>query len=200
MLEVGAGVGTYTERLLRAGAESVLALESDPAALAALRRRLPENGRLAVAAEELPGSPAVDAAAGTFDFVVCQNVLEHIDDDAGALAAMREALAPGGRLALVVPHDPRLFGSLDRVYGHHRRYRRSELVELVRGAGLELESARSFNLLGVLGWVVSTRRGRTSIDSRALRIFDRLVPVWRRVERVLGPPYGLSLIVLARRP
>lgn len=200
MLEVGAGVGTYTTRLLAAGAVSVLALESDPAALPSLRRRVDPDPRVEIRAEELPGAPSVAAAAGTFDLVVCQNVLEHIEDDAGALAAMRDALVPGGRLALVVPNDPRLFGSLDRVYGHHRRYRRGELVALVEEAGLEVESARHFNLLGVLGWVVSSGRRRTAIDPRALRLFDRAVPLWRRLEDRVRPPYGLSLVVLARRP
>lgn len=200
MLEVGAGVGTYTTRLLAAGAASVLALESDPAALPSLRGRVGRDARVEIRTEELPGAPSVEAAAGTFDLVVCQNVLEHIEDDAGALAAMRGALVPGGRLALVVPNDPRLYGSLDRVYGHRRRYRRGELADLVERTGLEVELAQPFNLLGVLGWVVSSRLDRSAIDPRPLRLFDLAVPLWRRLEDRVRPPYGLSLVVLARRP
>lgn len=199
VLEVGAGVGTYTERLLEAGADLVLALESEPACVNGLRRRVGADDRVSIVSEELPHAPTVEAAAGTFDLVVCQNVLEHIEDDASALGAMHDALAPGGQLVLVVPAHPALFGSLDRAYGHHRRYRRDGLARLVESAGFEVRSIRSFNLLGIPGWLLSSRRHSTRIDERALRLFDAAVPVWRRLERLLRPRFGLSLVALAVR-
>ena len=74
---------------------------------------------------------------------------------------MARALRPGGQLALLVPAHPRLYGNLDRAYGHYRRYTRSRVEQLVAGAQLELVDLYSFNLLGIrlVGEPLSTLTG-----------------------------------------
>jgi 2-polyprenyl-3-methyl-5-hydroxy-6-metoxy-1,4-benzoquinol methylase len=197
--EVGAGIGTFSRRILAADVRELVAVEPDPACAAELRRSLAGDRRLAVAAESLPGSPAL--AAGGFDAVVCQNVLEHVPDHAAAVRAMSGALRPGGELALLVPAGPRLYGALDVAYGHERRYTRAGLRALVEAAGLELLDLRGFNLLAVPGWWWRGRRDTGKrIGRRSLALYDALVPAWRRIEDRLGPPVGLSLVVRARRP
>ena len=52
-------------------------------------------------------------------------MLEHIPDDARALACIHRLLAPGGRLLLLVPAERYLYGTLDRALGHYRRYQRA---------------------------------------------------------------------------
>src|SRR5437870_3612852 len=93
VLEVGAGIGTFTERL--AQGREVVALEPDPALASHLRRNAPS-------AEVVQGE-AGDAPACLFDSIVCFNVLEHIADDRAALAAFSQRLRPGGHLLLLVP-------------------------------------------------------------------------------------------------
>ncbi len=197
--EVGAGIGTFTERLLAGGAKRLLAIEPDPDSASALRQRFGADERVEISTEEVPGSGALAARAGTLDLIVCQNVLEHIDDDAGAVAEMAAALRPGGRLALLVPADPRLYGALDLAYGHRRRYTRGRVERLLSEASLGLERLESFNLLGVPGWWASNRLRRTGIDRRALRLYEALVPAARRVEEAAKPEFGLSLVALGRR-
>jgi SAM-dependent methyltransferase len=150
--------------------------------------------------ETLPESPSLAAAAGQYDFVLCQNVLEHIEDDAGAAAAMAAALRPGGRLGILVPAHPRLYGAMDSKFGHHRRYTRDRLRSVVEGAGLELTDLYSFNLLGVLGWWAKKRSGATQLGARSLALYERIVVLWRPVEGRLRPRWGLSLIAHGRRP
>jgi SAM-dependent methyltransferase len=198
--EVGAGVGTFSERLLDAGAERLLLIEPERVAADALGSRFAADERVEVVADEVPGSTALTARSRTLDLVVCQNVLEHIDDDGAAIAEMAAALRPGGRLALLVPAGPRLYGALDLAYGHRRRYTSARIERLYTEAGLVAESVRPFNLLGVPGWWLSNRVGRTGIDPRALRIYEALVPLARRVEEGLRPPLGLSLVALGRVP
>jgi SAM-dependent methyltransferase len=199
-VEVGAGIGTFSERLLAAGAESLLLVEPEPACAGELRSRLGADPRVEVAEEVLPESPALTARAGRADFVVCQNVLEHIDDDAGAVAAMGAALRPGGHMTLLVPAHPRLYNRLDRSYDHHRRYTRERLAGLVDGAGLELEDLYSFNLLGVPGWWLQGFRQSPGIDLRSLRVYEALLRAWKPIERRVRLPWGLSLIAHATRP
>jgi SAM-dependent methyltransferase len=196
--EVGAGIGTFSERILAGGAERLLLIEPEESCAKALERQFGSDARVALARETLPGAPTL--RAGEFDLVVCQNVLEHVADDAGGIEAMAEGLAPGGRLALVVPAGERLFGPLDDAYGHWRRYEAEELRSLVAGAGLEVERVRHLNALGVAGWRAKNLYAGARIGAGALRAYEALVPVWRPLEERLRPRFGLSLVCLARRP
>lgn len=191
--EVGAGIGTYSERIRDAGVDDLLLVEPDRACAARLREQFPH-----VAEETLPDAPSLHRHDR--DFVVALNVIEHIADDAGAVAAMADALRPGGVLTLLVPAHPRLYGALDRRYGHERRYTPERLREVVERAGLEVLDLYRFNALGILGWIVKNRTGDPSIDPRSLRAYERILPAYRRlVEDRRRPPVGLSLIVHARR-
>jgi SAM-dependent methyltransferase len=199
VIEVGAGIGTFSERLLEAGVEELLLIEPDPTCSAELRRRFGGNDMVDIATEALPDSPRLDNAAGSADFVLCQNVLEHIEDHEAAAAAMAAALRPGGRLTLLVPAHPRLFGSLDRAYGHHRRYTPALLAEVAASADLRVLDLYSFNTLGIPGWWVKTRRGASGVGTRSLAVYEALLRVWRPIERRVRMPWGLSLILHAQR-
>src|SRR5918997_34987 len=192
--EVGAGIGTFTGRLLAAGAEHVLAIGPEPACASELERRFSSDPRVEVAAETLPVSPALETFAGRCDLVLCQNVLEHIEDDGAATASMARALRPGGTLLLLVPAHPRLYGALDRSYGHFRRYDRDRLRRVVTGAGLELERLYSFNLLGVAGGWAKNRPRDRAISAGPLRAYEAPLRLWRPLEDRVEPPVGLSLI------
>ena len=110
---------------------------------------------------------------------------------------MAAALRPGGRLMALVPAHPGLYGSLDRAYGHERRYTRERLRAITTGAGLTVERLFSFNALGVLGWWARGRTGARGIGSSSLRAYEALLALWRPVERRITLPAGLSLIVHA---
>lgn len=197
--EVGAGVGTFTQLLLDAGARNVLAIEPEARSAQLLQSRFAGVDRVAVSRASVPGASVLTRGRGAFHLVLCQNVLEHVDDDAGAVREMAAALRPGGELALLAPADPRLYGSLDLAYGHRRRYTPDALRALVADAGLTLVRLRWFNLLGVAGWWLSNRLGRARIGKRSLYAYETLVPAARRLEERLRPPMGLSLVVRARR-
>jgi SAM-dependent methyltransferase len=199
--EVGAGIGTFSERLLGAGVDRLLLVEPEAACVTRLRERFGPDPRVTIAAETLPGSPALAELGGSCDLVLCQNVLEHIADDGGALRAMRDALSGTGVLLVLVPAHPRLFGALDRAYGHERRYTRERLVRLAGEAGLEVVDVTSFNALGILGWWTKTRFSpQPRLDPRSLRMYERLLRVWRPLEDRMRPRLrvGLSLILVAR--
>jgi SAM-dependent methyltransferase len=197
--EVGAGIGTFSERLLAGGVQSLLLIEPEPACVEALQARLGNDSRVRIAREEVPDSPSLRAALDTFDFVLCQNVLEHVRDDAAAMELMAAALRPGGRLGLLVPARPGLYGPLDRAYGHERRYTKPRVMELVQRSGLRLLDLYPFNLLGIPGWWTKNRTGATSLGTRSLAVYETLLPLWRPLERRLRPPWGLSLIAHAER-
>lgn len=192
--EVGAGIGTYSERIAATpGVEDLLLVEPEPACATRLRERF-DN----VAEETLPQAPSLRPRDR--DLVVALNVVEHIDDDHAAVAAMADALRPQGVLTLLVPAHPRLYGPLDRHYGHARRYTKDRLRAVVEGAGLTVLDLYRFNALGIAGWLVKNRTRDPALDPRSLRAYERMLPAYRRlVEDRFRPPVGLSLIVHARR-
>jgi SAM-dependent methyltransferase len=200
VLEVGAGIGTFTERILAAGVSDVLLIEPDPRCADVLDDRFGADPRVRLARETLPEAPTLAAARSSFDFALCQNVLEHVEDDAAAVAAIADALKPGGRLGLLVPAHPRLYGSLDRAFGHERRYDRQRLRQIVEQAGLRVLTLYSFNLLGVLGWWAKSHAGADSLGEGSLAVYETLVRMWRPIERRIRPRWGLSLIVHAEKP
>lgn len=198
VVEVGAGIGTYSQRILDRGVDELLLVEPEAACAQRLEERFGERADVTVARETLPGSAAIAARRGAADFVLCQNVLEHVADHEGALAEMAGALAPGGALGLLVPAHPRLYGALDRRFGHVRRYRARDLRALAAGAGLGVEALYPFNALGVLGWLAKSRRRSPSLDPASLRAYELLLPAYRWVEALHHPPFGLSLVLRAR--
>lgn len=201
VVEIGPGIGTFSERLAADPAVlSLLLVEPDRECAARLSCAFGEDARVSVAAETLPDSAALAEISATVDFLLCQNVLEHVTEERQAVRAMAQALRPGGRLTLLTPNHPGLYGSLDRQYGHRRRYTRARLRALIEDAGLEVEELYAFNLLGVPGWWLNCMRRAPRIDRTTLRVYEALLSGWRPIERRHRPRWGLSLVAHARKP
>lgn len=200
VVEVGAGIGTFSDRLLAVGVQRLLLIEPEASCVARLHADYDDDPRVTVVDELIPKAPTLKAWSGDVDYLLCQNVLEHIEDDHGAMRAMAASLRPGGRLTILVPANPRLYGQLDRVYGHHRRYTKAALVELACDSGLAVDDVYHFNMLGVPGWMLQNRRRNPRLSQDALRVYELLLRAWQPVERRWRPPTGLSVVLQAHRP
>lgn len=191
VLDAGAGIGTFTE--LAAEGREVVAVEPDPEQLAILRERVAGQANVQVV------EGTVEDVSGTFDSILCLNVLEHIPDDRGTLRLFHELLVPGGSLLLLVPAHPALYGGIDRAVDHQRRYTKAGLSECLREAGFTVAALRLVNPLGAVGWFVSSRvLKREQIPAGPLRIYDKLVPALRMLDRV-DVGVGLSVWAVARQ-
>jgi SAM-dependent methyltransferase len=197
LLEVGSGVGVMSRYLVERGGPLLLT-DHHPAYLAHLRRRFSAAPQVEFQLLDLVRPPY--AVARPVDTIVCLNVLEHLEDDAAVLDGFYRLLPPGGRVVLQVPNHPALYGSLDASYGHFRRYTQESLRDRLAGAGFRVVALRNFNPLGILGWAVSARLlRRPTIDVGSARLFNRLVPVARRLD-FLSRFAGLALLACAERP
>ncbi|HEY4413901.1 MAG TPA: class I SAM-dependent methyltransferase, partial [Gaiellaceae bacterium] len=180
VLDVGAGIGTFTELALEHGA-SVTALEPDTPFADYLRGRFDP----AVPVEVVEADLMEFDRPGAFDSIICFNVLEHVRDDAAAVRHFRELLAPNGRLLLLVPAHRWLSSPFDAAVGHERRYEKGELRELLIAGGVATDVVRYVNPVGALGWLVSMRlRRRAKLPTGQLRVFDRIVPAIRVLDRL----------------
>jgi 2-polyprenyl-3-methyl-5-hydroxy-6-metoxy-1,4-benzoquinol methylase len=199
VLEVGSGTGNITQFLARDGRE-VLATDIIPAYREELSRVFAANPLVSVGKFDLMATAPAHLVADPFDTVVCLNVLEHISDDGFALAQMHAVLRRGGHLALLVPAHRFLYGEFDRAVGHFRRYQKRELIARLEQIGFELREVKFFSLLATLPWLVNGRLlKRDYLPVGQASLANRLVPLLK-LERLIGPPCGLSLIAIARKP
>ena len=193
VLEIGSGIGNLSTFL--SDREQLVLTDTREEYLSRLRARFRGQANIAVARLDLPHDAGA-LAGQRFDTIICLNVLEHVDDDRSSLEAMRRFLAPSGRLVLLVPALPALYGSIDRALGHHRRYTRAGLRDLLRATGFRLAHLEYFNLAGVPGWWFAGRvLHRQTIPAGSLQLYDALVPLFR-LERLIPWRVGQSLIAI----
>jgi SAM-dependent methyltransferase len=199
VLEIGAGIGNLTRRLAP-GRELYIASDIEGEHLSRLAARLSHRPNVRTARVDLTRADDFAPLRGLVDTVVCLNVVEHVEDDRLALRNLFDVLAPGGRAIILVPEGQRLYGELDRVLGHWRRYSQAELRQKMEQAGFEIEHLFGFNRVTRPGWWWNGRVLRRRTFSRLqLGIFDRLVWLWKRIDPWL-PWRGVSLIAVGRKP
>jgi hypothetical protein len=93
-----------------------------------------------------------------------------------------------------------LYSSMDQAIGHHRRYTNSTLETCLQRSHFQEIKLWYFNVLGILGWWINGKLlHRTIPPSEQLGLFDRLVPILRRVEAPMNLPFGLSLFAVATK-
>ena len=196
VLEIGSGTGNLTRRLIPRG--TYVASDVNPLYLATLRGLAVDRPYLEATLTDVTRSESFPRVEGGFDTVVCLNVVEHLDDDAAALANIRGVLAPGGRAIVLVPHGPGVFGSLDQILGHRRRYTEWSLRELAYGAGFEVEALLRFNRTSWPAWWLNGKiLRRRSFGLLQIFALNLLTPLFRLVDRVMPFP-PLSLIAVLK--
>jgi SAM-dependent methyltransferase len=197
VVEIGSGIGNFTRLLL--DRELVVPVDSHRGCLQVLSQNL---------GDELKSQPLEIDVCDTstmqllrkydFDTAICFNVIEHISNDVLALNNIHSAIRDGGRAIILVPAFQALFGTVDESLGHFRRYRRQELTSKMHQAGFVVQRAFYMNVIGMLGWFTNNKILRRREEStKQILFFDRYVaPMAKRLERLIPPPFGLSLIAV----
>jgi SAM-dependent methyltransferase len=220
VLDLGCGFGRHAYEFARRGA-SVVAVDygfDEVAQVRATFGAMGEAGELDLEVTRI-GALQADALAlpfadGTFDRVLCSEVLEHIEDDEGAMAELARVLRPGGTMAITVPRfGPEFVNwALSEEYydtpgGHVRMYRRSTLLDRLVRAGLVPYASHHAHGLHSPYWWLKCAVGPRNDEHPVVRAYHRLL-VWdivkapaltRVADRLLSPLIGKSLVVYLRR-
>jgi 2-polyprenyl-3-methyl-5-hydroxy-6-metoxy-1,4-benzoquinol methylase len=201
ILEVGSGLGTFSEHIIQGFPESSITLSDvSPTYVKNLEEKF---GSSKVAVYKLDLNDPEDfrkMSHKKFDSIIAINVLEHIQDDKMALRQLRDLLNVGGILVMLVPANKFLYNIIDKSIGHWRRYTKDELRAKVKECGFGIDRMFFFNILGMVGWYINGNICKNPvINKQASGIFDKLIPVMRIIEKALGRRMGLSIICFARK-
>ncbi len=221
LLDLGCGFGRHAFEAARRGAD-VVALDAgrdEVDGVVATFGAMAQAGELS--ADRVSGAAVQGDALhlpfpdGTFDRVICSEVLEHIPDDGAAMAELTRVLRPGGTMAVTVPRFfPELVNwALSDEYhlvpgGHVRIYRRSVIESRLGSAGLSVTGRGYAHALHSPYWWLKCLVGTTNEENRYVKAYHRFL-VWdivkrpaltRWAERLLAPVMGKSVVVYLVKP
>lgn len=198
ILEAGCGIGNLTGWLLHQG--RVLATDVKEDYLDMIREKYRDHANLiGTLIWDIREEPP-DKLEPTFQTIVCSNVLEHVEDDDLVLKHYYKLLPTGGRLILLVPALKVLYNHLDKGLGHYRRYGRKELIQKLTYRGFTIRHLKYFNLFGVLGWFLNgTLLRRPLLPESQVRVFNRMVPLFIKIEKIIPKWAGQSLIAVGEK-
>jgi SAM-dependent methyltransferase len=198
VIEVGAGVGNVSRSLL--DRDRLVLSDADPDSVELLRRTYQDWGYVKALPLDLVRPEAAPPELwGSFDSVVCFQVLEHIQDDAAALGTIHRLLKPGGRALLMLSAHQSLFGTMDQELDHCRRYDAAEARRKLAAAGFDVETLRFFNPVAVPGWWLNGKvLKRRLISDFQLAAFGKLVFLVRWLAR-WDVPFGLVIFAVGRK-
>jgi SAM-dependent methyltransferase len=200
VIEVGCGAGHFTRRLL--GCEQVVALDPEPEKVARLLSDYGDRANLKAFSMEVTGARFRELAQYRPTSVVCLSGLERVEDHHRALFNMGSVLEPGGKIVLLVPAFPALYGRIDFSLGAYRRYTKESLAELAETVGLRVRQLRYSNVTGFFRWwFLSHIVGRVDPGLAEGEPGHGLIGrALSRIEAWLPPPFGQSLFAVLEVP
>lgn len=200
ILDVGCGTGYNMHWLARFGAVQGVDFSEDSIALCHKR---------GLTTVQQAGANDLPFADEHFDLVTAFDVVEHLDDDTGALREFHRVLKPHGHCLIYTPALPWLYSEHDRIVHHRRRYMKRGLRQTIQDAGLQELHLSYVNLL-VLPIVLAARAALALMPHRPHaemsvppEPFNAVLTALCRAEvpLVLGPglPLGMTLVAMVRK-
>lgn len=203
VLDIGTSTGANLRMFKQLGFQNVTGIDMSDDAIRYCERK----GFGPIHKGDICAMPFADSS---FDLVLATDIVEHVDDDTGAMSEIARVLSPGGTALITVPAFLSLWGTQDEVSQHKRRYLRKPFAAIVSGARLRIIKCYYFNyLLFVPVWAIrklilllNIRLDHESqINNRLLnRIMLGVFRLDIRTAPIVRPPFGVSILVIAKKP
>ena len=200
ILDIGCGTGANLEMLSQFGEAEGVDVSDDALEFCRLKGLNAQKGL----AETLPYDDE------SFDLTTALDVVEHLDDDVAGLREMYRVTKSGGYSLIFVPAFMWLWGVQDDISNHRIRYTKNQIVERLERAGFTIERATYANwtfFAPILGGRVLMKltgikpQSENNINISALNgIFGRLFAAERHWLRRFAFPFGVSIVVVAKKP
>lgn len=201
VLEVGSGIGNFTEKIIELGeVDSITCFEIDKSCCKRFKENLGSNrnwSKVTLYEYDFNQSDLKDH----FELIYSFNVLEHIKEDRTTVEMLVKYLKPGGWLFLYLPAMKCIYGSIDKELLHYRRYNKGMIRKLFTGLPIEIVNMKYCNMLGVVGWFYTNRILKRKSQSPSMVVFyDRYIfPLAYTIERFLPKIFGSNLFVSIKK-
>ncbi len=201
IVEVGAGVGSFSKFLQDTKPKTLTLLEPSAPTHTILQKNMQSTGQITVRTINKYLKGAEKELAGKADTFVYINVFEHIEDDKAELQRIAKILTTGGHAIIFVPAMRGLYSDFDKSIGHYRRYDKKRLHDLCEAAGLEVVKTRYMDMAGMLPWWFSfVLMKRTTLVPTLVKVYDGFcVPIIRTLEAILEAPVGKNVLLIAKK-
>ncbi|GAB6269401.1 MAG: hypothetical protein STSR0002_21430 [Smithella sp.] len=200
ILEVGAGIGNITDFIMFKNKLTLIDIDQNYIDYLKAKYSFRDKSNFKVFRTDIQDIKSSLLATNTYDTIICLNILEHLRNDEKAVENMISLLQPGGRLIILVPALNILYGSMDVSFGHYRRYNKKKLKLLIQGQDLDIVKFYYLNSLGLFGWFINGRILKNEeLPEYQTKLFDKLVPFLGLAEKIIKPPLGQSLILIAQK-
>jgi 2-polyprenyl-3-methyl-5-hydroxy-6-metoxy-1,4-benzoquinol methylase len=212
ILEVGSGIGTFSQKIIRDVQHSHITLtDISLPYVKKLEERFSKsndgnnninnNNNISICKLDLNCKADYEKIGyEKFDSIIAINVLEHVEDDIFALQQLYKMLKSEGILIILVPCHKFLYNVIDTNVGHFRRYTKKDLELKIRKTRFSIERMFYFNMLGIIGWYINGNIAKNpKINSSASKLFDRIVPLLKYMEAMTGKKIGLSIICYLKK-
>jgi SAM-dependent methyltransferase len=209
ILEVGSGIGTFSEKIIRDFPLSHITLtDISLAYVKRLEKRFSksnnnndDNNNISICKLDLNCKEDYDKIGyERFDSIIAINVLEHVENDIYALQQLHKLLKNGGMLIILVPCHKFLYNIIDKKIGHLRRYSKKDLEFKITETRFNVERMFYFNMLGIIGWYVNGNLAKSpKINRNASELFGRIVPLLKYAEKMTAKKIGLSIICYLKK-
>lgn len=201
ILEVGSGIGIYSEKIIRDFPHSQITLSDiSDKYVDNLKTKFPQSNVSFFKLDLDSKSDYENIGFDKFDTIIAINVLDNVKNDQFALQQLYKMLKKDGMLLLLLPAHKFLYNQLDANIGRLRRYALEELKQKIETTNFEIIRLFHFNLMGVIGWYLNGKSGKSpKINDNAFKIFNRMIPVSKAIEKITMKKLGLSVICYLKK-
>ncbi len=205
ILEIGCGYCNYTKQLADKNKNLILAIDISQECIDLCSREFSENKKVQCLRFDFLQNNLEQIKSYYCDSGFCFNVLEHVENDEQFLRNVCEVFESGASFVVIVPSGKKLYGSMDRLAGHCRRYSKKELVNKCEVSGWKVVKVEYFNFIGAIGWFITGRiiRPKSLNDDKVnkqVMFFEKYVlPVAKFFDIFFKRFFGQSLIIILKK-
>lgn len=195
VLEIGCGLGTMTNLIIKnKKVKSITGLDINQKNINEFKKNMKNKKNILVKNKDISKNIT---GLKKYDCVVCINVLEHIEYDNKTLINIKKLLKNEGKVILILPAVSWAYGQVDKADNHYRRYDKKPTIYKLKKANFKIIKIKYMNFLGLLGWLYHGKIKKISVHKKNdLTLFNKIVPVLKKIEKIINPPIGLSLVVV----
>jgi hypothetical protein len=167
-LEIGAGIGSFTDRYRR-NIKNIFLTEIDKNNLNILKKKYQNDTNITILESE------VTKISQKFNTICHFNVLEHIKEDKEEIINCLNRINKNGYLVILAPAHNELYGNLDREVGHYRRYKKSFFKDLNLSDG-KIVKLKYMDCMGYILYYMNKLIYKNETYPSSLKIF-----IWDKI-------------------